>query len=146
MEEKILFGRGPASVRGLLRGTKKGSVKLVTSAGIYIELEGDIVLLCRKQWGIVPIGICLDNYSELLKWRPAPGQPVSVQNGTITLPAGSIRLNLTATAGAEKGGRIQAAALDNLVRALISEEKHTGLAPIALRFLSDRKIPFIICS
>lgn len=148
MEEKILFGRGPASVRGLLRGTKKGSVKLVTSAGIYIELEGDIVLLCRKQWGIVPIGICLSNYSELLKWRPEPGQPVSVQNGAITLPAGSIRLDLTVSGQAEKGGQVQTTALDNLVRALISEEKHTGLAPIALRLLSDRKtqkMPNVYC-
>ena len=140
MESVILSGRGPVPVCSLLLGTHTGSVRLVTSAGIYLELEKDIVLLCRESWGVVPIGVCLTPYRELLKLNPEAGQPVSIREGWVFLPSGSARLWLTPVKRFEKNGGIRADSLDKLVRELAAESRQAGLAPLAARVLLDEEM------
>ena len=139
MEKVILSGCGPAGVCSFLLGTHEGSIQLVTSAGTYLKLDDRMVLLCRERWGIVPIGISLQNYETLLALNPAPGQPVIVRDGTVRFPSGSARLHLTAAERARKGGQIRETALFRLAQTLADEDRKAGLAPLVTRMLPGKE-------
>ncbi|MBR4289839.1 MAG: DUF2877 domain-containing protein [Oscillospiraceae bacterium] len=70
-----------------------GEILLVTSSGIYLRMDERILLLCDADWGVLPIGIGIENFPDALaQLRPLQGQYVLVTEKQLTLPTGSILL------------------------------------------------------
>lgn len=89
-----LRGRAPAEIEKRFRKESSGWVRLVTSKGIYLELDGAVTQLCPGTWGLIPIGVCLDNYDGLLELRPEAGQRIVCREGRISFPQGDAVLKV----------------------------------------------------
>ena len=91
--EKEIRAFVPVHLCKFLRPGAVGEILLVTSSGIYLRIEERILLLCDGTWGVLPIGIGIENFADALaRLRPRQGQPVSVREKELILPSGSIRL------------------------------------------------------
>lgn len=147
MERTVLSGFGPEEICRLFRKGGEGFVRLVTSAGVYLELEGRILLLCRESWGAVPIGIAVRPYAALTALGPEAGQRISCRGGVMALPGGETELRLAAVREGKKTGNINPAAWKKLGEELVSCGKKTGLAPLAGELLweEERKNGNIYC-
>lgn len=141
MKRTVLSGFGPEEVCSLFQKGGVGSVRMVTSAGVYLELDGRVALLCRESWGVVPIGVSMRSYTGLLALGPEAGQQISCREGILTFPGGEAELRLTMVKEKKKTGKINPTALGKLGEELACLEKKTGLAPLAGELLrkEDRK-------
>lgn len=80
-------------LQNLLQPHKSGEILLVTSSGIYLKFGKQILLLCDSSWGVLPIGIGIDNFDGVTRrLHPQQGQPVSLREERLVFPAGNIRL------------------------------------------------------
>lgn len=85
----------PAHIRDLLRSGETGEVLLVSSSGIYLRFGEQILLLCDKSWGVLPIGIGVENFNCAVRLlRPQQGQLMTVSEECLIFPSGKIRLVL----------------------------------------------------
>ena len=87
-----LRGKAPAKIVNMLEHDSRGSILLVTSKGIYLELEGKVLLLCPEKYGVIPVGISLEDYGRLLLLRPEAGQRISCRAGILKFPGGSAEI------------------------------------------------------
>lgn len=134
---KILWGKAPEAVISFLRRPRNGTVLLVTSKGIYLQVQQRILLLCPQVWGVVPIGISLGEYDAVMTLRPE--QPVRIGGGTLTFPGGDVKLELIQAEPVSPhmlpGIDLHAAAM-----ALDGLNKQTGLAPLVKPLLLGKPL------
>ena len=127
---EVLRGVVPVNVQHFLERQRQGSVLLVTSKGIYLELVGGILVLCARQWGAVPIGITLERYEAVLSFTPKQGQSVSIRDGVLAFPGGSCLLELEHYEEANSFLQPKTDRLASMGRQLTALRKQTGLAPL----------------
>lgn len=117
-------GIAPAHICTLFEGDCTGTVEMVNSRGIYLELSGLRVLLCGSQWGVVPNGAVLEDWQSLTRIL-RPGEQVTVQQGSLN---GQCKLLLQTAAQDTRiciPGDMQTAA-----QLLRSRKTLTGLSPL----------------
>ena len=91
--EKVISASVPVHMQDLLRPGGTGTVLLVSSSGVYVQLNGQIILLCDRKWGLLPIGIGVADFDHGVSLlRPEQGQPVAVRDNCLVFPSGVIRL------------------------------------------------------
>ena len=129
----------PRTVAEKLKKTCHGSILLVTSKGIYLELEGWVLILCSGIWGTVPVGISIVEYDRILRLKPEAGQRVQWGNGELCFPGGSIRLRMEAVAEPPCGEVPVERTLRRTTEELLAESGTTGLALLAAPLLCGRK-------
>ena len=83
----------PAHIRPCLGPGGTGEILLVSSSGVYLRFDSRILLLCDRRWGVLPIGIGLEDFPGTVSLlRPQPGQPVTVGEGCLMFPSGVLHL------------------------------------------------------
>ena len=91
--EKVITASVPAHLWDYLRPGIAGEIMLVSSSGIYLRMEEQILVLCDQSWGILPIGIGIENFEQAVRLlRPQQGQQVTVSENCLMFRMGSIRL------------------------------------------------------
>ena len=131
----------PRTVAEKLKKSCRGSVLLVTSKGIYLELEGWVLALCPEVWGTVPVGISIVEYDRILALKPEAGQRILCENGELRFPGGSVRL-CTETVTEKSCGEVPVeSAVRQTAEELLAGSGTTGLAPLAAPLLCNRKQP-----
>lgn len=91
--EKEITASIPVHLWNSLCSEKKGEVLLVTSSGVYLRFGEQIVLLSDQSWGVLPIGIGLENFSHTVHLlRMQQGEPVTVSGECLRFRSGTIRL------------------------------------------------------
>lgn len=101
---------------------------MANSAGIYLQLDGKILLLCDRIWGQVPIGVGIPDFTEKAKnLALMPGDPVQSRDGGLHFAAGWIKIAETETVGSY-GREAAEECLRKGFDALRNRE--TGLAPV----------------
>ena len=94
MENQIMAAVLP-HIRNLLRPGISGEILLVSSGGVYLRFGEKILLLCDENWGCLPIGIGVADYSRTVALLGLQqGQPVTVQGDCLSFPGGRIHLTL----------------------------------------------------
>lgn len=127
----LLKGTAPACIWALLRGTHTGVVEMTTSRGVYLELAGRRVLLCGTEYGVVPNGASLENFSRLAGVL-SPGQPVRTGGGVLQLPTGGFRLELRPAASDTAVILPDRQELEIALDVLLEHQAHSvGLAALA---------------
>lgn len=82
-------------VSRFLSGYAEGEILLATSKGIYIQLNGQVLLLTSQAYGTVPIGIGIPNFQRTMSpLHPEPGQPVRYFDSQLEFPGGVLKLDL----------------------------------------------------
>lgn len=90
--EKEIRAFVPEHLCKFLRPGIMGEILLVTSSGIYLRMDEQILLLCDAAWGVLPIGIGIENFVDAVsRLRPRQGQTVSVTESRLVFPSGSVR-------------------------------------------------------
>ena len=93
--EKEIKAFVPAHLFEFLQVGKTGDVLLVTSSGIYLRIDGRIILLCDGDWGVQPIGIGIPDFKRAVsRLDPKQGQPVTVSAKRLIFPSGAICLTV----------------------------------------------------
>lgn len=84
----------------VLKHMKKGGtgeVLMVNSAGIYLSTDDRIWLLCDISWGMVPIGIAIEGFADLIaRLGIEPGQTFSFCENTLIFSGRVLYLRPTA--------------------------------------------------
>lgn len=77
-----------------------GKVLMVNSAGLYFELKDEIFLICPARFGVIPIGISVEQYEDLVaQFCIQKGQQVSLSAGNLHFPGGILSLRYFHHAG-----------------------------------------------
>ena len=83
----------PGHLRASLRPGATGEVILVSSSGVYLKFDKQIVLLCDQSWGVLPIGIGVVDFDRAVSLlRPQQGQRITVTEDGLLFRSGQIRL------------------------------------------------------
>ena len=91
--EKGITAFIPAHIQNKLHPGETGEIILVSSAGIYLRFPGQILLLCDRKWGVLPIGIGIEDFEHAAaQLRPRQGQQVRMSEDLLMFPSGNIRL------------------------------------------------------
>lgn len=70
-----------------------GEVLLVNSSGVYLCFGERMLLLCDESWGLLPVGIAIENYRKAVKdICLAQGQRVRASDVCLDFPGGKLRL------------------------------------------------------
>ena len=57
--------------RKQLENGSLGTVLLVHSSGMYLQFDDAVLLLCDKSWGVLPIGIAVEDFQQtILRLKP----------------------------------------------------------------------------
>ena len=79
--------------RKQLENGSLGTVLLVHSSGMYLQFGAAVLLLCDKNWGMLPIGIAVEDFQQtILRLKPQAGQTVRLQGETLVFPGGDLTL------------------------------------------------------
>lgn len=138
-----ITGCAPEHICSLFREGCAGSVEMVNSRGIYLQLENKHILLCHSGYGTVPNGIALDSW-ECLHSLLATGQPVRVEKRKIFFPSGAWVLQLRSV---PKDTRIllpDEKGLAEGLKVLLANIKQTGLSPLAYPLFTGQTPPMNI--
>jgi len=102
---------------------------MANSAGIYLELDGRILLVCDESWGQVPIGIGIPDFPETAKELAlTPGDPVCCERGRLHFSERWIKITEIKTAASSYG---REGAEESLRRGFaVLRGRETGLAPV----------------
>lgn len=134
MDHNEITGFAPQSVVGYLEEAHQGRVLMANSAGIYLTLDGQILLICDEIWGCVPIGIGIRNFAEVVKKLPLTvGDPVSCGKSCLHLGGRRITITEIKWKCTVSGDKEHLLLLSGGIDALRHREK--GLAPLASRLL-----------
>lgn len=91
--EKVITASVPAHLQKHLHAGKDGEIILVSSSGIYLRFCEQIVLVCDQDWGVLPIGIGVEDFGRTVRLlRPQQGQRVRISENCLRFRSGSIRL------------------------------------------------------
>lgn len=103
---------------------------MANSAGIYLQLDGQILLLCDKKWGQVPIGIGVESFPEIAALLAlAPGDLVCSRDGGLQFCEQWIKIAEIEDCAPCYGPEVDLSHWRSGVTALRDREK--GLAPLA---------------
>ena len=70
-----------------------GEIIMVNSSGVYLRFNEHIVFLCDVKWGLVPIGILLENFKEIAeRLQLEVGQKVIFECDKLVFLNGTVRL------------------------------------------------------
>lgn len=123
-------GIAPEHICALFEGCC-GTVEMVNSRGLYLELSGLRVLLCGSQWGVVPNGAALHNWQSLCALFQ-PGEPVTVERGLINSKFRLLLQPVDRDTQICVPESMQAASM--LLR---SRKTHTGLSPLVYALFGE---------
>lgn len=133
--EAGITGYAPPFVAGFLEEERTGTVLMANSAGIYLRFGGQLLLLCDKRWGQVPIGIGIADFAQNTKALAlSAGDPAACREGNLHFLRGWIKITEIRVTSAAPG-EVSPSRLQEGVRSLRGREK--GLAPLASRLLED---------
>lgn len=124
-----MTGTAPEHICALLRGGCTGSVEMVNSRGIYLQLDRRHILLCHSRFGTVPNGVALEQWERL----PAllqPGQQVRVEKGILYFPSVALELRLRSV---PRDTQIRVPGEEGLragMNTLLANAKPTGLSSL----------------
>ena len=130
-------GCAPAYICQLLQKGCAGTVEMVNSRGIYLQLGDRHVLLCPGVYGTVPNGIALDGW-ERLPAMLATGQPVRVEAGKIFFPSGAWELQLRSVPRDTQLRFPEEKGLRAGTEVLLANTKPTGLSCLAYPLLAGQ--------
>ena len=129
-----------AHFRSLLRPGMTGEVILVSSSGVYLKLEEQILLLCDQSWGTLPIGIGVADFDWTISLlHPRQGQRITVTEDSLWFQSGKLRLMVQSAVserprdGTPQIGRILQAAAE-----LASLRKKRGISMLVLPLVLGR--------
>lgn len=135
MENRYLTGYAPAALASFFRQDRRGTVLMANSAGIYLDLEGQIILVCDERWGLTPIGVSLPDYEKTVKkWNITPGDGAACRNGCLQLGGRWIMIEQIETPCASPAP-VSLRRWQEGLEAL--RGVRTGLAPLALRLMGE---------
>ena len=150
MEGTEFNGLAPKSVALFLQEDHRGQVLMVNASGIYVNLDGQILLLCDRKWGTVPNGILLSEFREIGE-RLSPGQQVRSEKDCLHFPAGWITIAKIEEGKTFRGKAPAPVNWQTARKALWGRE--TGLAPLAwdpertaLCTLAGPRVKKLLCS
>ena len=139
--EKAITASIPEHLCSFLRPGKEGEILLVTSAGIYLRFEEQILLLCDAHWDVVPIGISLDNFAwatGLLQLRQ--GQRIRVEKDHLQFPFGKVGLSVKQQPCENKGETIpQIAKIRQAAEELAALRRQRGISMLVLPLVLGQK-------
>ena len=76
----------------LMKG-ETGEILLAHSTGVYLRFGEEIFLLCDRKWGVLPIGISVENYEQVMcQLRLEAGQKALLEKDELLVPGGSFVL------------------------------------------------------
>ena len=117
-----------------LRENRRGRVLMANSAGIYLELDGKILLLCDEGWGAVPNGIGLPDYKKTASVLALKaGEEVFCRDGCLHFGKNWIKIAKRSDPAPAVGTRVCRLRWQEGLEALRGREK--GLAPLAAALL-----------
>ena len=139
METAWMTGFASRRTALFLRENRRGRVLMANSAGIYLELEGKILLLCDESWGTVPNGIGLENFGEAAKLLALrTGDPVSCRGGCLQFPGQWIKIAEKEAPARPWGKSIPEGCRSRALEAL--RGRTTGLGPLAAVLLEKKPL------
>lgn len=129
--------------RKRLNSEADGAVLLVHSSGMYLRFGAEVFLLCDKSWGILPIGIGVEDFPETIRLlKPQAGQTVRLQGDALIFPGGRLTLCPLPMPGPGQGGGIpQKAMLLQAAEELAALQKMGGLSLMVLPLILGRACP-----
>lgn len=123
----------------LMKG-EAGEILLAHSTGVYLRFGGEVFLLCDRKWGVLPIGISVEHYEQIMsRLRLEAGQRALLEKNELLLPGAGFAL--------ERWNEAQKPAAENMpdsARILQAAEelaelgKTTGLSLLVLPLVLDR--------
>ena len=139
MEYEITAGI-PAHIQNLLHPGMTGEVILVSSSGIYLEFGEQIVLLCDRNWGILPIGIGVADFDHAVSLlHPQQGQRVTMTENGLSFPSGDIQLVLQkSSSGTARNSTPQIARIRQAAEELAALRKERGISMLVLPLVLGR--------
>ena len=76
-----------------LQKVSRGEVILVHSSGAYLRFGTKVFLICDQRWGALPIGITVDQFSDVSRMlKLGVGQPVTKSGNLLRFPNGCMQL------------------------------------------------------
>lgn len=88
----------PQQFKKIFSSGMTGEVMMQTSSGAYLCFEEEILFLCDITWGMVPIGIGVDDYKKLVKQLSIQeGQWVIARENMLIFPNGIVHLQMEST-------------------------------------------------
>lgn len=140
-----MTGTAPEHICALLRKGCEGSVEMVNSRGIYLQLEGRHILLCHSRFGTVPNGVSLEQWDRLPSLLQ-PGQPVWVENGILCFPSVASELRLRSVPKDTQIRFPDEKGLSAGINALLANTKQTGLSSLVYPlFAGERRSMNLYC-
>lgn len=113
---------------------------MANSAGIYLELDGKILLLCDESWGAVPNGVAIAKFPDFAKGLGLKaGEEVLCRDGCLHFGENCITIAQTEKQEVPFGPRVCREPWQAGIRALRGREK--GLAPLAEPLLEGGEAP-----
>lgn len=120
---------------------------MANSSGIYLEMDGKILLLCDERWSIVPLGICVSGYQQMKKKIALePGDPVICRDGYLHFASQWLKITEQEPTAMDFGSRVCRESWLAGIRVLRGREK--GLAPLAEVILTGKsgQCPNALCT
>ena len=129
--------------RKRLENRRLGTVLLVHSSGMYLQFDDAVLLLCDKSWGVLPIGIAVEDFQQtILRLKPQAGQTVRLQGETLVFPGGDLTLcPLPIPAQGQGGALPQKELLQQAAEELAALQKTSGLSLMVLPLILGRACP-----
>lgn len=139
MEYEITAGI-PAHIQNLLHPGMTGELILVSSSGIYLKFGEQIVLLCDRNWGILPIGIGVADFDRAVSLlHPQQGQRVTMTENNLSFPSGDIQLVLQKSSSGTAGNSTpQIAHIRQAAEELAALRKERGISMLVLPLVLGR--------
>lgn len=102
---------------------------MANSAGIYLQLDGQILLLCDQSWGQVPNGIGIAKFTETAaRLGLAAGDCISSSNGCLQFGQQWIKIAETENQPLSSGRKLEP---DNWRKGILAlRGRESGLAPL----------------
>lgn len=132
--EKVIKASIPEHIFRWLRHEREGEILCVGSSGVYLQFGQRIVLLSDESWGILPIGIGVENFQDVLRYlHLRQGQTVQVQENRLVFPTGGIMLLPVKADLAESGDRLpMLSRVRQAARELAALRKERGISMLVL--------------
>ena len=124
-----------------LQKKQLGEVILTTSKGIYLQFSSGILLIASDCYGITPIGIGLSRFVDFVtEIAPQVGQSVTVSDGCIHFPGGTLNGNWDVRQPRSVFGLIHPEQTMQCARTLVSQCSDRSLAALAAPFILQEEL------
>ena len=119
-----------------------GEVLLTTSKGIYLQFSSRVLLILDSTYGITPIGIGLSRFVDFATAiNPKAGQAVSVSNGCIHFPGGTLKPQWDVVSAERYSAAPIPQQIIRCAQLLISQCSDRSLAHMAAPLLLNQPLP-----